>query len=192
MPLIERRDFCVDNLANVGNKKLLFPIGGSDYVEDLFLLVLDSTSEYYGSVIWTAGEEVERHRSFDEFFLALVEYNKLCYERMTGKRYTDSLVLDSKTAIRVYFTAADAIQNHVIKVGDNTLTPVLSGNKVDNLNEYYVEITNIGAGNLETQYTVVFEQASDNYQVKISAMSMLHAELTKWHTICHKMHTIIA
>ena len=82
-----------------------------------------------------------------------------------------SLVLDSKTAIRVYFTATDAIQDHVIKVGDKTLTPVLSGNTVDNRNEYYVEITNIGAGNLETQYTVVFDPASDNYQVKISAMS---------------------
>lgn len=71
----------------------------------------------------------------------------------------------------MYFTATDAIQDHVIKVGDKTLTPVLSGNTVDNRNEYYVEITNIGAGNLETQYTVVFDPASDNYQVKISAMS---------------------
>ena len=98
-----------------------------------------------------------------------------------------SLVLDSKTAIRVYFTATDAIQDHVIKVGDKILTPVLSGNTVDNRYEYYVEITNIGAGDLETQYTVVFDPASDNYQVKISAMSYVRNVLRqkdKYPDIC--------
>lgn len=98
-----------------------------------------------------------------------------------------SLVLDSKTAIRLYFTVNDDVQDHVIRVGDNTLTPVLSGSKADGFNEYYVEITGIGAGNLETQYTVVFDQAGDNYQVKLSAMSYVRNVLRqkdKYADIC--------
>lgn len=88
-PKIEFRDYCKDYLNNVGNKNLLLPIGGSDYSNDMFLLVLDINSDFYGNVIWVAGEEVERHKTFQDFMLSMAEYNKLCYERMTGKKYTD-------------------------------------------------------------------------------------------------------
>ena len=86
---IEARDFCVNNLKNTGNIDLLLPIAASDYTYDLYLLVLDEKCEYYGQVIWVAGEEVERYNNFDLFFLSLIEYNKYNYKLLTGMKYYD-------------------------------------------------------------------------------------------------------
>ena len=79
--------YCIDNISNVGDKSKLLPIGASDNSYDLYLLVLDKCSKYYGQVLWVAGEEVERHDDFNLFFLSIIEYNKLNYKLLTGKSY---------------------------------------------------------------------------------------------------------
>lgn len=86
---IEARDFCINNLKNTGNPDLLLPIAASDFSYDLYLLVLDKKTEYYGQVIWVAGEEIERYKDFDSFFLSLIEYNKYNYELITGTKYQE-------------------------------------------------------------------------------------------------------
>ncbi len=47
---------------------------------DLFCLNLDS-----GEVLWFAGEEIERFENFDEFFLAMEDYNREEIEDMKGE-----------------------------------------------------------------------------------------------------------
>lgn len=86
---IETRDFCKDNLLNTGNKELLLPIGGSEYSYDIFLLVLDSNCDYFGQVLWVAGEEIERYQGFEEFFLSIIQHNKYNYKLLTGKEYPE-------------------------------------------------------------------------------------------------------
>jgi hypothetical protein len=56
-------------------KKDLLPIGVNPPNGDIFYLSL-SNDEYFGNVIWYAGWEVERYSNFDEFFMAMIEYNR--------------------------------------------------------------------------------------------------------------------
>lgn len=86
---VEARDFCVDNLKNTGNTDLLLPIAVSNYTSDLFLMILDEKCDFYGQVIWVAGEEIERYNNFEDYFLSLIEYNKYNYELITGMKYAD-------------------------------------------------------------------------------------------------------
>ena len=92
-------------------------------------------------------------------------------ESSTVKVTGYALVLDSKTAIRLYFTLSDDAADHVIKCGDEVLTAVLSGDTVNGLPEYYVDIKGIGAGDLEKTYNVVFDESGERYQVALSAIS---------------------
>ncbi len=78
-----------------------------------------------------------------------------------------SLVLDSNTAFRLYFTVSDDIANHSIKLGENVLTP----HETETVGKYYVDIENIGAGNLKTDYTVSFD---GSYTVTVSAMTYVY------------------
>lgn len=80
---------CIDNIHDVGNKEYLLPIGGTEYSYDLYLIVLDKTSSFYGQVLWVAGEEVERYNDFNSFFESLIAYNKYNYKLLTGKTYID-------------------------------------------------------------------------------------------------------
>lgn len=57
-----------------------------------------------------------------------------------------SLILDSKTTFRIYFTAAD-INSFEVKVENETVTPVSKGKS------YYIELKNISAQNLDEPYT---------------------------------------
>lgn len=83
---------CVDNIHDVGDKACLLPIGGTKYSYDLYLIVLDRSNEYYGQVLWVAGEEVERHSDFNAFFESLIAYNKYNYRLLTGKPYVDRIL----------------------------------------------------------------------------------------------------
>ena len=82
---------CVDNIHDVGDKACLLPIGGTKYSYDLYLIVLDRSTEHYGQVLWVAGEEVERHSDFNAFFESLIAYNKYNYRLLTGKPYIDRI-----------------------------------------------------------------------------------------------------
>lgn len=53
----------------------LLPIAASRNDRDLFVMLLKKDSNF-GEVIWLAGGEVERFRTFTKFFEAMIEYNK--------------------------------------------------------------------------------------------------------------------
>jgi len=53
----------------------LLPIAATRFDEDIFVLT-HPTSQQPGIVIWLAGEEVDRFPSFEEFFLAMLDYNR--------------------------------------------------------------------------------------------------------------------
>ena len=54
----------------------LLPIACSSVNLDLFVITrLASRSP--GTVIWYNGREIDRYKDFDEFFLAMMEYNRL-------------------------------------------------------------------------------------------------------------------
>lgn len=54
----------------------LLPIAVSRYDTDLFVIAKNG-SNCPGIIIWFAGYEVERYDNFEEFFRAIVEYNRL-------------------------------------------------------------------------------------------------------------------
>ena len=58
----------------------VLPIAASMQQPDMFLLVLPGTSEA-GSVVWVAGSEVERFVGFEEYYLAMVDYNRRRIQR---------------------------------------------------------------------------------------------------------------
>lgn len=62
-------------------KDYLFPIAVSRDDMDLFVMVLKK-GDRFGEVIWLAGGEIDKYESFTEFFLAMIEYNKLGVEDM--------------------------------------------------------------------------------------------------------------
>ena len=57
----------------------LLPIGYSSEQSDMFVM-LRSNSVNAGTIVWFAGYEIERFARFDDFFLAMVDYNRLSYE----------------------------------------------------------------------------------------------------------------
>ena len=58
----------------------LLPIAVSSSDLDLFVITRPPSPQP-GVVIWFAGYEIQRFTSFDEFFLAMVDYNRLRCER---------------------------------------------------------------------------------------------------------------
>ena len=75
----------IDNLSDYGDKLCLLPIGANHESYDLYLMVLDNNSEYYGQVIWVAGEEVERYDDFEKFFNSLIKGNEYVYKLLIGE-----------------------------------------------------------------------------------------------------------
>ena len=53
----------------------LLPIAVSEFDKDLFVLCLPNSSRP-GEIIWFAGEEIDRYENFDEYFLAMIDYNR--------------------------------------------------------------------------------------------------------------------
>lgn len=62
----------------------LLPISAARLDRDLFVLSTPR-SERPGEVIWFAGGEIQRFDHFDEYFLAMVDYNRLQVERTRKK-----------------------------------------------------------------------------------------------------------
>lgn len=65
----------------------LFPIGFSGKQSDVFVLLKPGRANS-GAIVWLAGYEIERFPQFDEFFLAMVDYNRIRFE---GFRTGESL-----------------------------------------------------------------------------------------------------
>lgn len=62
------------------------PIGASEADLDVFLHLSPNASFLPGGVLWFANEEVDRYNSFDEFFMAMVDYNARIAEVSPGDR----------------------------------------------------------------------------------------------------------
>jgi hypothetical protein len=62
-------------------KSQLLPIAVSSTDKDMFVITRPGGSYLSGTVIWLAGYEIDRFSTFDEFFVAMVDYNRLRYER---------------------------------------------------------------------------------------------------------------
>lgn len=74
-----------DVLAAAGFQRAdVLPIAVSTVEIDLFVLGLPS-SHTPGVVVWFAGAEVERFASFDEFFAAMVDYNRREVQELHGR-----------------------------------------------------------------------------------------------------------
>ena len=58
------------------SREELLPIAATKYDKDLFVMTRP-TSHAPGNVIWLAGEEIDRYPNFTEYFLAMIEYNRL-------------------------------------------------------------------------------------------------------------------
>ncbi|MGM9922215.1 MAG: SMI1/KNR4 family protein [Bhargavaea sp.] len=56
-------------------KEHLLPIAASSFDKDLFVIALQG-SPAPGTVIWFAGEEIDRFQNFEDFFLAMIDYNR--------------------------------------------------------------------------------------------------------------------
>lgn len=69
--------FLDDDVLNKSNttRADLLPIAATSLDRDLFTMTRP-TSKTPGIVIWFAGEEIDRFPNFDEFFLAMLEYNR--------------------------------------------------------------------------------------------------------------------
>lgn len=65
----------------------LLPIAATPTDRDLFLLVRPPHPAA-GTVLWFAGEEVERFPGFDEFFLSMVDYNRLNVQTLNEQSAT--------------------------------------------------------------------------------------------------------
>lgn len=81
-----------------------------------------------------------------------------------------SLILDSNTALRLYFTSADDISGHSAKVEDIDLVI----HPTETAGKYYVEIDDISANNLISSYSIVFD---GNYTAAVSAMTYVYDSL---------------
>jgi hypothetical protein len=61
--------------ATSGTDSGLLPVAASPVDLDLFVMTRRS-SPHPGTVIWLAGSEIDRFPSFDEYFLAMIDYNR--------------------------------------------------------------------------------------------------------------------
>lgn len=66
----------------------LLPIAASDRDRDL-CVITHPNSTNPGMVIWFGGEEIERFQNFDDYFLAMVDYNRLEVRRFMNE-HTDA------------------------------------------------------------------------------------------------------
>lgn len=61
--------------ATKNRREDLLPIAATTLDRDLFVLTLPSSAAP-GEVLWLAGELIDKFPNFDEFFLAMVDYNR--------------------------------------------------------------------------------------------------------------------
>ena len=59
------------------------PISATEFDRDVFAITRPE-SPSPGIVVWFAGEEIERFATFDEYFLAMIEYNRIALSRLRG------------------------------------------------------------------------------------------------------------
>jgi hypothetical protein len=60
------------------------PIGASDSIDDVFVLVSAKSRTLPGGVVWFVETEIDRYESFVEFFGSMVNYNARLAEQLKG------------------------------------------------------------------------------------------------------------
>ena len=60
-----------------------YVIAASEQDVDVFLIGRPDTARQ-GEVFWVAGQLIDTYPSFDEFFLAMVDYNRHVYQKLNG------------------------------------------------------------------------------------------------------------
>jgi len=78
--LLNAVEECVVESTGFSREELL-PFAATRFDKDLFVITGQS-SHKPGTVIWLAGEEIDRYSSFEEFFLAMIDYNRLLIQNM--------------------------------------------------------------------------------------------------------------
>ena len=71
------------------SKAELLPIAVTREDKDLFVMSR-ATSHQPGVVIWFAGEEIDRFPTFEEYFLAMADYNRLVLEDLKKSEITQN------------------------------------------------------------------------------------------------------
>ncbi len=72
-------------LASSGlEKKDVLPIAACDEQSDLFLMVRP-TAQQPGRVLWLAGDLIDEFPTFEEYFLAMVDYTRYSLKRLTSR-----------------------------------------------------------------------------------------------------------
>ncbi len=99
------------------------------------------------------------------------------YKSTTSGRIPDdiqitsaTLVLDSKTAFRVYFTAENGLEGHAFTLDEIAVTPQPKGEK------FYVEVNNIAANDLKKEHALKIDK---NYTITFSALTYVYNVLEK-------------
>ena len=135
---------------------------GSDYAQiETYEYDPQATSPVYNETNYNYVEtQISDHaivRNFDQSVISEIKY---------------SLVLDSKTTIRLYIKPADGY------TGDITVSGAATTATKQKDGRYLVEITGIGADKLGVQYTVNITTTNATAEVKVSAMSYVYGMLT--------------
>lgn len=85
-----------------------------------------------------------------------------------------NLSLVSQTTLRLYFTVDESKADSVVySCGGETLEPVKHGNY------YYVEITDISADNLDTEYVITLSDGTDTLNVSYSVLAYCYNVLSR-------------
>jgi hypothetical protein len=75
-------DYETRAFADTGvSKDVLFPIDASQLDGDIFAMVKSNLSAP-SQVFWFAGYEIDRYPSFSEFFIAMIDHNKLAFQKL--------------------------------------------------------------------------------------------------------------
>lgn len=79
--LLDAVEDCVIESSGFQREDLL-PIAATRFDKDLFVITKQTASKP-GIIIWFAGEEVDRYPNFEEFFLAMIDYNRLTIQKLS-------------------------------------------------------------------------------------------------------------
>ena len=130
---------------------------------------------------WTVGDE---YAEMDRFYAQSYDYDairdavagKAVGKTITGSEITDasySLVLDSETAIRVYFTPDASYSGTVSATVNGTAADV----SVTDDGRYAVEVNGISAHQLGSTYRVVLTTENGSAALRVSALSYVQGTL---------------
>lgn len=63
------------------SKQHLIPIATTTDERDLFVITHPDSAEP-GSILWFSGSEIDKFPNFDEYFLTMVDYNRIVYQNL--------------------------------------------------------------------------------------------------------------